>query len=243
LYNSTLTQFEQQYAHDLILECFGTEAELLAEDWHVTEQFYNDYVNRILDQLDIIQGKHVVDVGSSTGVYSILMKMHGAKSVTSIEPRKQYSDALQRVSDKHNLDINCICGFHTAVHNLYNVETVVLGAVLDLIPDHVGYLRDLDCKHIHLWTGVNEDVFDDCLRAELHHNLYHRGGFAIQEDLLNDVGMQTDIHSAITNPNRGRYLKYRFGEKYFATISQYLNYEIMRKTQSNGVQYWTLKCK
>jgi len=243
LFNHTLTEFEERYARDLILECFGTEAELYAEDYRITENFYNKYVNRIVNELDIIQGKHVVDVGSNTGVWSILMKMNGAASVTSIEPRRQYSDALQRVSDKHNLEINSVNGFHTEIFNLnQSIDTVVLGGVCDLIPDIVGYLRDLDCKYINLCVGAIEDLADDCIRVELNHNLYHRGGFAIQDALLNDVGMQTNAYHAVVNPKLGQFLQYRFGEKYFATIAEYLNYNVLRKNKSDGVQYWTLSC-
>lgn len=245
MFNKILSEFKQKYAYDLIVECFGKEAELYAEDYEITEQFYQKYTDRILNDLDVIQGKHVVDVGSGTGVWSILMKLHGAASVTAIEPRRQFSNALQRVSDKHNLDINSVNDFHTGIFNLKNpYDTVVLGGVCDLIPDIVGYLRDLDCKYLCISNGVNEDVFDDCLRVELHHNLYHRGGFNFQEDLLqNDLGTQTDVFAALKNPSKGRYLKYRFGLKYFPTIAEYLQYDIHRHSIAQGVQYWVFKSK
>lgn len=245
MYNSILTEFRDRYAQDLIIECFGEESELYAQDFKITESLYLKYEDLILKNLDIIQNKHIVDVGSGTGIWGILMLMHGAASVTCVEPRQQFSNGLERVIQKHKLNMNSICDFHTyALQNEY--DTAMLAGVCDLIPDIIQYLDNLgkSCQYIFIKNGVH-NVEPDSAKLEIHHNMHHRAGFNFKQPVNDLLGMQTNIVDAIDKPNVGQYTQYRFGTNYISNIAQYLQYDIVRKyiNEEQRKQFLVLKTR
>jgi hypothetical protein len=235
LYNKVLTEFAEKYSHDLIIECFGPEASLYAEDFKITESFYKRYKTMILDNLDIIEGKDIVDIGSATGVWGILMLMSGAKSVTCIEPRKKYSHGLGRFAKKHNMAITAIEGFHTAVFDLdKKYDTVTMMGIIDLIPDTATYLSRLDsvCNHVMITHPEFEDVNTDGLRIKLHYNLDHRAGFNFKQlsSITGDLGYQTDIFSMCEegSKNKGQYVCYQHGATFFKILAESMGYKVLR---------------
>jgi len=235
LYNEVLTEFAEKYSHDLILECFGPEAKLYAEDFYITESFYKKYKTTILDNIDIIAGKDIVDIGSGTGVWGILMMMSGAKSVTCIEPRKKYSQGLSRFAKKHNMAITAIEGFHDAVFDLdKKYDTAIMMGFIDLIPDPVAYLSRLDsvCDYVMITHRVWENVDTDGLRIRVSYNLGGNHGFNFKQlsSITGDSGDQTDIHSIISerSKKKGKYFYYTFGATFFEILAKNMGYKVLR---------------
>lgn len=235
MYNKVLTEFAEKYSHDLIIECFGPEASLYAEDFKITESFYKRYKTIILDNLDIIEGKDIVDIGSATGVWGILMLMSGAKSVTCIEPRKKYSHGLGRFAKKHNMAITAIEGFHTAVFDLdKKYDTVIMMGLIDKISDTATYLSRLDsvCNHVMITHQEYEDVNTDGLSIHPDHNLDQRAGFNFKQlsSITGDLGYQTDIFSMIEegNKNKGQYVYYNYGATFFKILAESMGYKVLR---------------
>ena len=229
MYDNVLEEFVDSYSKDLILACFGDEAELYAEDFKITESFYRKYSTTLLENIDIIRNKTIVDVGSSTGVWSVLMCMLGAKSVVSIEPRAKFSNGLKKFTNKHNFPITCVTDFHTATSD-YIVDTVVMMQIADLIPDIVTFLAKLksNTDKILLNTELHSHVPNDQIEVVLRPNVSLRHGFNFSElDTVDSVtGNQTDIFKAIEDPDNGLYLMYNYGANYFQTIARYLGYTV-----------------
>lgn len=245
MFNSILTEFEQTYAQDLIVECFGSEAQLYAEDYRITEFLAVRYNRLVRDNLDFIRGKRIADVGSGTGVYSILMCLHGADHVTAIEPRRQLTQGLHRVVDKHRLPIRAVADFHTAAL-AEPVDTVILSGVLDLIPDTIEYLRQLGtvAEYIIIKNGVS-GVDPDSAKIQLGYNIHHRAGFNLDQTIDDGLGLQTTVHNIESSPGCGQFIQYKFGANYLTKIAEYLQYEIVKKTDDEQYrrQYLVLKTK
>lgn len=229
MYDNVLKEFVDSYSKDLILACFGDEAELYAEDFKITEFFYRKYSATLLENVDIIRNKTIVDVGSSTGVWSVLMCMLGAESVVSIEPRAKFSNGLKKFTDKHNFPITCVTDFHTATYD-YIVDTVVVSQVADLIPEINTFLKNLksNTDKLLLNTELFSHVPDDSVEVLLAHNILPRHGFNLSElDTVDSVtGAQTDIFKAIEDPDEGLFIRYNYGANYFKTIARYLGYTV-----------------
>jgi len=229
LYDSVLTEFVDLYSKDLILSCFGDEAELYAEDFKITETFYKKYTATILENIDIIRNKNIVDIGCATGVWSILMCMHGARSVISIEPRYKFSKGLEVFLNKHKFPITPVTDFHTATKD-HTVDTAVMMGIADLIPDLVTFMTNL--KSSADWVILTNKVFDyipdNNVEIVTEPNVYHRAGFNFTDLQSVDsiTGNQTDIFKAITDTNSGCFLRCNFGANYFKTLAQYLGYSI-----------------
>ena len=230
-----LTEFAEKYSHDLILECFGPEAKLYAEDFYITESFYKKYKTTILDNIDIIAGKDIVDIGSGTGVWAVLMLMSGAKSVTCIEPRKKYAHGLARFAKKHNMAITVIEGFHDAVFDLdKKYDTAIMMGFINLIPEPVAYLSRLDsvCDHVMITHRVWEDVHTDGLRIRLSYNLGGNHGFNFKQlsSITGDRGDQTDVHSRVIGKNKkkGQYFHYTFGATFFEILAENMGYKVLK---------------
>lgn len=235
MYNEVLTEFAKKYSHDLIIECFGPEASLYAEDFKITDSFYKKYKTTILDNIDIIAGKDIIDIGSGTGVWGVLMLMSGAKSVTCIEPRRKYSHGLASVAKKHNLAITSIEGFHDCVFDLgKKYDTAVMMGFIDQIPDPVAYMSRLDvlCNHVIITHREFEDVDPNGVRLRSAYNMGGNHGFNFKElsSITGDVGDQTDVHSMIDhgNQNKGKYICYTFGSKFFETVAENMGYKVLR---------------
>jgi len=241
LYNNILSNFENNYAYDLILECFGQESQLYAEDFKITESLYQKYLNIIEKNIDIIKDKTVVDIGAGTGVWSILMLMAGAKCVASIEPRQQLSNGLKRFVEKHKLNIECVTDFHTSVSGVY--DTAILSGILGLIPERIEYLEQLgkQVQYIFIRNAVYE-IPKDCVEVKLRHNHNYMQGYNPHDKVLNDLGYQTSA-KLMNNINIGQYLKHKFGTNYFNTVSNYLGYSVHKKYITNGNQHWVLKTR
>ena len=104
--DKVLDIFQKNYAPDLIDCIWGHDAQLYAEDFFVTDRMYNKFNNHILKNLQHIQGKNIVSIGSHTGWLEVLALLSGANSVVCIEPRKKFTDGIQKFAKNNSLSIS-----------------------------------------------------------------------------------------------------------------------------------------
>lgn len=241
MFNSILTEFDRTYAKDLIIECFGNEAELYAQDYRTTESFYTKYQHLIENNLQYIKDKKIIDVGSGTGVWGLLMQMNGAEHVTCVEPRRQLANGLANIINKHSLPMTSIADFHNEAI-AKRVDTIILSGVLDLIPDHILYMKRLGkvCEYIIIKNGIY-DIDPYSAQININHNIHHRAGFNFDSKNIPDgLGLQTNIHDIGPKPSQGQYVQYKFGSEYLKTIAKYLNYYIKKQITVDNQQYLVL---
>jgi len=241
---TVLTEFGNLYSKDLVLDCFGKEAELYAEDFKITESFYEKYTDTLVKNQDLISNKTIIDVGCGTGVWSIIMCMLGAKNVISIEPRGKFYNGLKSFLSKHEFPIIPVQGFHNASFE-YVADTIILMGVTDIIPDVVTFMSKLS---VHADYAIIKnsvyDIPDDHTLTKLNHNLYHRAGFNFNQLKKIDPvsGYQTNIFDYVDEPNQGLHLQYCFGKNYFETLAKYLDYTVLKnyESKSNSFRITTL---
>lgn len=252
--DDALNIFKEKYAKDLIVCCLGDEASLYAEDFKFTDRHLIKYQNNIINNLDLIKEKNILDIGSSAGLWAVLMYLNGAKQVTCIEPRKQLAFGINQFAKLHNLPILAINDFHSSIFNLNMFfDTTFMMGVDNKIPDIVTFLNDLKkVSNFLILRTVNSDniVPDNCIKINVEHNFYYRGGFNINTkiDELDGMCYQTNATDYINNPRQGRYLKQQFGKNFYETLFDYLDYKIINlsiysedSTQPNKV--YTVKLK
>lgn len=236
--DNALTVFKEKYAKDLILSVFGDEAELYANDFEFNESNINKYKDTILNNLDFIQNKTIIDIGSNTGLWAVLMYLNGANSVTCIEPRKQFSDGINIFAKKHNLPIECVNGFHSDVFSLKTVDTIFMMGVDDLIVDVTSFLFSLrkQAENLILKTAHRDhEVEENSIKIRLDHNFYHRAGFSINQiNNANPIGYETDINQIIKNKSQGRFLRHLYGKNFFETLFDYLDFEIVKYKENRS---------
>lgn len=233
IYNDTaLNLFCKQYAKDLILCCYGSEAENYAQDFEFTEFHLKKYQNNILINKQHIENKKVLEVGSNSGLWAVLMVLNGATHVTCVEPRPQLCNGLKKFCELHDLPITTVNSTHDYVYSTSETyNTTVLMGVDDLVPDILSFLNKL-CNisnHLILKTkNHNETVQDNCAKINLQNNLDLRDGVNINTDTntLPDSGQQTSIEDFVNNPTVGRFVRYHYGKNYFDTLFDYLGCKI-----------------
>lgn len=237
-----LELFEKQYAKELIVDCFGTEAELYADDFKFTEAHIRKYHDSIIRNLEYIQGKTIVDLGSSTGLWPVLMYLNGAKSIICIEPRKQFSLGINNFSQRHNFPIQCINGFHTDIFTLnQKFDTVSMMGVDDIIVDIIPFLHNLRnvTDYILLKTANNDNlVGDNAIELKFEHNLYHRAGFSInQNNSDHPIGYESSLEEYTTELNKGKFLRFYYGKNFYKNLFDYLGYTILNDVSFYNENY------
>lgn len=236
IYNDpALNEFVEKYARDLVLCCYGDEAIYYAEEFEFNEYHITKYQNNILENIDLISNRNVLDIGSNTGIWPVLMYLNGATSVTCIEPRKQFVIGINKFAKLHNLPIQCIHGFHDCIFELEQTfDTTVMMGVDDLIPDIVKFMGQLKrvSDFLILKTKDSDDLTNkNTIKININnHNLDLRAGFQIDTDLneCEDPGYQTTIEKFITDPHCGAFIKFQYGSEFYDTLFAYLNYQILR---------------
>ena len=237
IYNdNALTVFKEKYAKDLILSVFGAEAEIYANDFNFNKSNIKKYNDTILNNLNFIKNKNIIDIGSNTGVWAVLMYLNGASGVTCVEPRKQFSDGINDFAKKHSLPITCVNGFHSVVKDFEPVDTIFIMGVDDLIVDITSFLFLLKSKSnfLVLKTAYRDhEVAENSVKIRLDHNFYHRAGFNIkQTNNENPIGYETDLDQFINNKSQGRFIRHLYGKNYFETLFDYLDIEILRYNEN-----------
>lgn len=237
-----LDTFHQKYAKDLILCCLGDEASLYARDFKFTKLHLQKYQNNIVKNKSLLTGKKILDIGSSAGMWAVLMYLNGATKVTCIEPRKQLATGINQFAKLHNLPINAINSFHSSVFDLNEVfDTTFMLGVDDRIPDVVTFINDLRkiSNFLVLRTQIYDGIVpDNAVEINIDHNLYWRGGFNINTDIndLDGLCYQTNANDWIDNPKQGRSLKWHFGKNFYEILFDYLDYKIINfSTYSEGL--------
>lgn len=105
------------------------------------------YKNMILDNIELIKGARVADIGSHLGIGVLFCLNLGAKHCVGIEP----------VGDKNNLssficeqaghvNFNFLTGEikqPTIYNGIQNFDTLILGSLIDMIPDHYRLMENI----------------------------------------------------------------------------------------------------
>ena len=246
-----LDTFVETYAKDLIISNFGEEARLYANEFKPNNDLLIRYQHFILDNLDLIQGKDIVDIGSNNGIWPVLMYLNGAKSVTCIEPRKKFVNGINNFAQQHSMPIFCIEGTHRDLGKLSKkkYDTVTMFAVDHFIEDIIQYLHQLKSFMSH--TIIATDAINDLetkntTKIEVSHNLYHRGGFHPTDNIIDDEnGYQTTIEDFVSNPHKGRFVKFIRGYNFYETVADFLDITIINKSFYSVQQeeYWVYAFK
>jgi len=252
--DNILNTFKQKYAKDLIICCLGEEASLYAEDFKFTDRHLIKYQNNIVNNLDLIKEKSILDIGSNTGLWAVLMYLNGAKKVTCIEPRKQLAFGINQFAQLHKLPILAINDFHSGIFNLNTFfDTTFMMGVDNKISDLITFLNNLKkvSNFLVLRTFNSDDtVPENSIKITFDHNFNYRGGFNINAkiDELDGMCYQSDANDYVNKPQQGRYLKQQFGKNFYETLFDYLEYKIINfstysedPTQPNKV--YTVKLK
>lgn len=233
-----LKKFETLYAKKLIINQLGDEAEYYAENFIVTDFFKNKCYDLVGKNIDVIKNADVLDIGSNIGHWSTLLNLSGAKSVTSIEPRKQYVEGLNNFAKQEDLNINAVHGIHSDCFALgKKFDVVVLSALLPVIPDIFDFfnrLRSITDYVIILHHHTIRDVPDDVCKIEKFYNLSHRTAVDLRTKsyLENDNGNQYSKENFDkVDDAEGTVLVWYYGIQYIKTILEYLNYEIISTTE------------
>lgn len=238
--HEVLTTFKEKYAYDLILSTFGEEAEIYAENFDFTESMIEKYTDTISNNLDLIASKSIIDIGSNSGIWSVLMYLSGAANVICIEPREQFVNGINNFAKKHNLPITCIHGVHTDICNLPTVDTIFMMGVDDIVVDIVPFLFSLRKKATHLvlkTANRDDEIEENTIKVRLDHNFYHRGGFSLNSQTpKSSIGYETDLDKFINNPKTGRYMRFLYGKQFFETVFDYLEYDIIRYTENKNIK-------
>jgi len=233
IYNdAALDLFCNKYAKDLILCCYGNEAENYAEDFEFKEFHIKKYHNNILANKEHIENKKILEIGSNSGLWAILMLLNGATHVTCVEPRPQLCKGLTQFCELHNFPITVINSTHKYIYTTTErFDTTLLMGVDDLIPDIMSFLNTLcnvSNRLILKTKNHNDIVQDNCAKLNLENNLALRDGININTDIskLSDYGEQTTIEDFVNNPSLGRFVRYYYGKNYFDTLFDYLECKV-----------------
>ena len=247
-HDDVLNTFKEKYAKDLIICCLGEEASLYAEDFKFTPTHLIKYQNTIVNNLDLINEKTILDIGANTGLWAVLMYLNGAKQVTCIEPRKQCAFGINQFAKLHNLPILAINDFHSGIFNLNTFfDTTFMMGVDNKISDLITFLNNLKkvSNFLVLRTFNSDDtVPENSIKITFDHNFNYRGGFNINAkiDELDGMCYQSNTNDYVNKPQQGRYLKQQFGKNFYETLFDYLDYKIINfSTYSediNSEYYW-----
>lgn len=232
--DNTLTTFSQKYAKDLILCCYGDDAINYAEEFEFTDYHIKKYQNNIIDNINYIENKNILDIGSNTGLWAVLMYLNGAKNVTCIEPRQQFSDGINKFAKLHNLPITSHNALHNHVYNLNkNFDTTVMMGIDDLIPDIITFLGKLqNISNYLLLKTRNTDSSVDKNSIKIitnQDNFGHRDGFHVNTDINNctGYGYQSNFEKFLNNDISGKFIKSQYGKNFYESIFEYFGYEIL----------------
>lgn len=237
MYNNDviLKKFKDNYAKDLILCQMGQDAVCYAEDFVITDFFYNKYKRVVLDNKKILEGKTVLDVGANMGHWGLLSLLNGAKSVTCVEPRGQYVNGLNKFSKMHGLDITSVQGIHSDIFELgEKFDVVMLGVITECIPDVYGFLQQLKAitKHVIILHTSLRDLPPGLCKMEKSYNLTHRTAVDPRSKgyLNNETGNQFDTKdwSSDDTSKEGVCFRWYYGIDHMTEIFKHFNYKVLR---------------
>jgi hypothetical protein len=234
--DKVLKKFKDTYAKDLILSQMGEDAVYYADDFVVTDFFYEKYKRLVSDNKKLLAGKTLLDVGANMGHWGLLSLMDGATSVTCLEPRRQYVDGLNTFSKKHGLDISAVQGIHSDIFGWNkNFDVVMLSSIVTSIPDIFDFLKKLKgiTKHVIIRHVSLRDVPTDMCKMEKTYNFTHRSSVDLRSDgyLNNKTGNQYDIKNSTIDPGQvddGTSYWWFYGIDYLVELFNYFGYKILR---------------
>ena len=227
-----LDKFTKEYAYDLIVSIWGNDATLYAEDFFVTERMLHKYENRIIKNLDHIVGKDIVSIGSHSSWLEVLSLLHGANSVTCIEPRKKFANGIKKFATKHKLNLTSVCNIHTSVFDIGKTfDTVFSFNSLGLSHDWMIFLSKLHsvADKLIVVKGLS-DVADDSVKLVTMVNANHWGGINISHHSKTDYDNKDyatiQIESAM-NKKEKKFVNFKIGKKFFTNLCEFFGYKIL----------------
>jgi hypothetical protein len=233
--DQALEKFETIMAKDLIMFHMGEQGRCYANDFVVTDFFYNKYKTLVLNNKQFIKDKHLLDVGSSMGQWSLLSHLNGAKSVTCLEPRQQYVEGLNKFSAKHKIDLQAIQGIHSDIFKWgRKFDVVMLSCVLTSVPDIFSFfhrLRDIT-KHVIIKSESLKDIPADTCKMTKTYNTTHRASVDLRSDgyLKEWSGKQLSISDWGEERvnGEGATFCWWYGIDYLLELFEYFNYKVVK---------------
>ena len=240
--DQALEKFEATMAKELILSQLGDEGSCYANDFIVTDFFYNKYKTLVLDNIEFIQDKNLLDVGSDMGHWGLLSYLNGAKSVTCLEPRQRYVEGLNKFSSKHKIACHAIQGIHSDIFNWgRKFDVVMLSAVINSMPDVFSFfhrLRDIT-KHVIIKHVSLKDVPGNMCKMSKVHNFTHRATVDLRASgyMKERSGRQFSINEWTGESGNGDGVSFYWfcGIDYLLELFEYFNYKVIRIEKQQDV--------
>lgn len=127
----------------------------MSQDGHISEKDADKYLTsdevdlkikrHIIENIEHIKGKTIVDVGCNTGYYMLQFYLHGAKEVIGVEPRPIIVKLFNDFASQHDIPCKMIQGFHPSVFNIGNTDVISMMSFDEEIPDFDDFLYRLGC--------------------------------------------------------------------------------------------------
>lgn len=123
---------------DFILTVYGPESRLLAENYQVSDEILFKYEHCFCKNLELVEGKTIIDLGCGHGLWMLIALLHGAKKVVGLEPRGMFVDGFNKFCRKYNLNGQMFSGtdidIESKTKNL-GADTIFLFSVVDVVFD------------------------------------------------------------------------------------------------------------
>jgi hypothetical protein len=222
------------FIKEMIVSIYGEESKTYAERFEISDMIAIKYKMVVLDNVDYIQNKNVGDIGCNNGLWPVLFALHGAKSVTGIEPRSLFMQGAKKFIQKHNLPVKLYLGDHNTslpILQKNNTESLVLMSVDDLIPGFEDFLYNCSNTEIKNYILQCSTISDDCMENTItnthnnigftvhyqEHNSSPRSGFNPYTEIIDENGFQSKLDDSF-DLNKTVYIKNVRSEKYLQYI-------------------------
>ena len=133
------------------------------------DQVHWKYEKAIADNLDIIQNKKILDIGSGLGDFGLFCLEDGAEQVIGIDSRMIFYTGMRRFLKTHP-EYNHYYPWHGDLYNLpkkIDGDTILCLGVFCHIHNHIEFLKELhNLSATHLILGVPVLIDDDLSSQE-----------------------------------------------------------------------------
>ena len=233
-----LHRFETYYAPRLIQNQLGEDGEHMARDFRLTQFHRHKYQGLVWDNRDVLEGSHVLEVGSNYGHWALLYHLTGAKSVTCLEPRSFQVEGLNSFASAEGLPLRAVQGTHQDCFDLgQDFDVVMLCEIVPYIPDVWDFFRRLRTVADRVVLAHNVSLegqpADSCTYRR-RFNSFHRAPVDLRDRdyLLTQDGRQADVteynrHSG----TKGECLSWFYGIDFMTGLLEHLGYRITRVTR------------
>ena len=228
------------FIKEMIVSIYGEESKTYAERFQIPDVIAIKYKMVILDNENYIKDKNVADVGCNNGLWPVLFALHGAKSVTGIEPRPLLVHGAKKFIHKYNLPIKIYLANHkTALPILEknNTESLVLMNMDDMIPNFEEFIYNCSTTNIKNFILQCSTISDECLQNindpiagftihQQSHNTCLRSGFNPHTEITDGNGFQTKLDDSF-DLNKTAYIRDFRSEKYMQYILSQNGFRIL----------------